>query len=109
MHLAVTVAAAHLYHIQRALSEAGMNMDWLSPYFHCKITDWKIMADQTAERPTHLAEIVRRKPTHLGFCDASGLRAGGVWLDPSCLGKHLVWRHLWLAEIIADLVSSTNR
>ena len=68
-----------------------------------------MLADQTADRPTHIAEIVRRKPTHLGLCNASGLGAGIVWLDPSRSGKDIVWRHPWPADIISDLVSSTNR
>ena len=84
-------------------------MVWLSPVFHHEIADWKILADQTDDLPTHLAEVVRREPTHMGFCDDSGLRAGIVWLDPSLSGNDLVWRHPWLADIIADLVSSTNR
>ena len=32
-----------------------------------------------------------------------------MWLDLSLLGKDLVWRHPWPADIIYDLVSSTNR
>ena len=68
-----------------------------------------MLADQKEDRPTHLAEIVCRKPTHLGFFHASGLGDWGVWLDSSRLRKGLVWRHPWPAEIIADLVSSTNR
>ena len=79
MHLAVPGAVAHLYHIQRALSQAGTDRAWLSPDFHQEIADWTTLAAQTADRPTHLANIVWREPTHLGFCDASGLRAGGVW------------------------------
>ena len=63
----------------------------------------------TATRPTHLAEIVRHKPTHMGFCDTSGIGDGGVWLDLLCSGKYLVWRHLWPSEIVANLVLSTNR
>ena len=90
MKLAVSGAVAHLYHIQRAMSQAETDRAWLSPAFHREIADWKMLADQTADRPTHLAKIVRREPTHLGFCDASGLRAGGVWLDPSCSGKDMV-------------------
>ena len=93
MQLAVPGAVAHLYHIQRALSQAGTDRARLSPDFHREIADWTTLADQTANRPTHLAEIVRREPTHLGFCDASDLGAGGVWLDPSKSGKDLVWRH----------------
>ena len=109
MHLAVPGAVGHLYHIQRALSQAGTDSAWLYPAFHHEITDWKMLADQKKNRPTHLANIVRHKPTHLGFCDASGLGAGGVWLDPSRSGKDLVRRHPCPADIIADLVSSTNR
>ena len=73
MHLAVEVAVAHLYHIQRTLYQAGTDRAWPSPSFHQEIADWTTLADQTADRPTHLAEIVRCEPTHLGFCDASGL------------------------------------
>ena len=109
MHLVVTGGVSRLYYIQRALSQAGADRDWLFPDFHCKIVDWRTLAEQTDARPTHLAEIVRHEPTHMGFCDASGIRTGGVWLDPSCLGKDLVWRHPWPADIIANLVSSTNR
>ena len=67
MHLAVLGAVAHLYHIQRALSQAGTDRAWMSPDFHREIADWTTLADQTANRPTHLVEIVRREPTHLGF------------------------------------------
>ena len=109
MHLAVPGAVSHFYHIQRALSQAGTDRAWLSPAFHCNIPDWKILADQTANRPTHLVKIVRREPTPLGCCDASGLGAGVVRLDPYCLGKDLVWCHPFPADIISDLVSSTNR
>ena len=35
VHLAVPGAVAHLYHIQRALAQAGAERAWLSPEFHC--------------------------------------------------------------------------
>ena len=109
MHLAVPGAVAHIYHIQRTLPQVGMDRAWLSPAFHSNIIDWKILGDQTADQPTHLDDIVRRKPTHLGFCNDSELRAGGVCLDPSRSGKDLIWRHPWLADIIDNFISSTNR
>ena len=109
MHLAVPGAVAHLYHIQCVLSQAGTDRAWLSPDFHREIVDWNTLTDQTADQPTHIAEIVRRKPTHLGCCGASGLGAGVVWLDPSHSGKNMVCRHPWPPDIIADLISSTNR
>ena len=76
MHLVVPGAVAHLYHIQCALSQAGTYRAWLSPDFHREIADWTTLTDQTVDRPTHLTEIVRREPTHLGLCGASGLGAG---------------------------------
>ena len=92
MHLTVPGAVAHLFHVQRALNQGGVDRAWLSTDFHRKLADWKVLALQAAYQPTHLTEIVRREPTHLGFCDASGLGAGGVWLDPARTGQHLVWR-----------------
>ena len=68
-----------------------------------------MLADQTADRCTHLADIVRHEPTHLGFCEASGLGAGGIWLVWSHSAKDLVWVHPWPAYIIADLFTLTNR
>ena len=109
MHQAVPGAVAHLYHIQQALSQAGADRAWLSPDFHWEIADWNMLANQTANLPTHLADIVCYEPTHLGFCYALGLGAGGVWLDPSHLEKDLVWLYPWPTDIIANLVSSTNR
>ena len=68
-----------------------------------------MLVDQTADRPTHLAKIIRREPTHMWLCDDSVIGAGGVWLYLSRSGKDIVWRHSWLADIISDLVSPTNR
>ena len=61
-----------------------------------------------ALRPTYIAEIVQRVPTDLGFTDASGQGAGGVWLNPNRDGRHYVWRLKWPADIIAALVSFNN-
>ena len=45
----------------------------------------------------------------MGLYDASGIGEGGLWLDPSCLGQDLVWRHPWTEDTISNLASSTNR
>ena len=73
MHLAVPGPVAHLFHIQHALNEGGVDWAWLSPAFHRELVDWKALTLRAASRLTHLAEIFRREPTYLGFCDASGL------------------------------------
>ena len=108
MLLAVTGEVAHLYHIQRALSQGVVDRAWLSPSFHLEISNWRSLAVQTEAHPIHLAKIVCRKPTHLGFFDASGLGTRVVWLDPSKSSPNLVWRQPWPLDIITELVSSTN-
>ena len=108
MNLAVTGAVAHLSHIQRALNQGGVDRAWIPPAFHHKLSDWKALALQAASRTTHLTEIVHREPTHLGFCDASGLGSGGVWINLARTGQNIVWQHPWNPDIIESLVSSTN-
>ena len=90
IYLAVQGAMAHLFHIQRALNQGSVDWLWLSPAFCCELAYWKALALQATSRPTHLAEIFHRKPTHIGFCDPLVLEAGGVWLEPASTGHNLV-------------------
>ena len=85
-----------------------VDQTWLLPSFHCKIVNWWALAVQEAVRLTHLAEIVHRKPTHLGLRDTSGIWIGYVWIDLANSGRNLVWRHPWPPYIISNLVSSTD-
>ena len=39
MHLAVPGAVAHLFHIQRALNQGGVDQAWLWPDFHRELAD----------------------------------------------------------------------
>ena len=91
MHLVVPGAVPHLFCIHRALNQGRVDRVWLSLAFHRKLADWKALALQVDSRPTHLEKQIRREPTHLGFCDASGLGAGGMWLYPARTGHNLVW------------------
>ena len=91
MHLTMLGAVAYFFHIQSAMNQGGVDRAWLSPAFHRELTDWKVIALQAVSRLTHLAEIVLREPTHLGFYDASRLGAGGVWLNPARTGHNLIW------------------
>ena len=59
MHLAVTRAVEHLYHIQRAFTQGGEDSSWLLADFHQEIGDWIALVVQTVARPTNLAEIFR--------------------------------------------------
>ena len=108
MHLTVPGAVEHPFHIQRALNLGGVDRAWIYLAFHSKFADWKELALQTESQLAHLAEIVRQEPTHLGFCDASGLGARGVWINLTGTGQNLVWQITWPPDIVTSLVSSTN-
>ena len=81
---------------------------WLSLAFHRELADWKALDIQVVSRPTHLAEIICHEPTHIGFCDTSGIAVGVVWLDPARMGHNLIWWHTWPVDVISELVFSTN-
>ena len=85
-----------------------MERSWQLLAFHRKLVDWKAIALQVASRPTHLAGIVRREPTYVGFSDAYGLGAGNVWLNPAVTGHNLVWWHPCPVDVAAELLSSTK-
>ena len=108
MNLSVPGAVAHLFHIQNVLNQGGLDRAWLSSAFHRNPTNWKVLALQTASRPTHLAEIVRWEPTHIGLCDTSVLGVGGVWLEPTRTGRNLVSQNPWPIDMIKILVYLTN-
>ena len=76
--------------------------------FHQDIGDWRALVAQETGWPTNLVDIVRRYPNHLGFSDASGIGAGGVWLYPSKSRLSIMWRYPWPPDIIVALVSDTN-
>ena len=48
MHLAVTGAVDHLFHIQHELNHGGVEQAWLSPAFHCELADWKALSLRAA-------------------------------------------------------------
>ena len=59
MHLAVTGAVEHLYHIQRALDQGGGDWAWILKAFHREVADWRNLPEQMAAWPMHLDKIVR--------------------------------------------------
>ena len=104
MHLTVPGAIRHFFFIQEALTKAGTaSKAYLSKAFHQEITHWQRLSTNSLARPHFVAEVVRRLPTALEFCNASGIGAGGVWINPDGKGKNFVWRLQWLEDIVADL------
>ena len=57
---------------------------------------------------TYLVEIVHRDSSEFGYCDASGVRSGRVWVNPNDDRVNRVWRVQWPEENTAELISSNN-
>ncbi|GFH62141.1 hypothetical protein CTEN210_18617 [Chaetoceros tenuissimus] len=75
------------------------------------------MLRNISERPTRIAELVPLLPSALGFHDASGKGAGGVWFPSHTIGSRmknkntlhpLLWRYKWPQDIIDNLVTENN-
>ena len=109
MHLTVPGAIVHLFYIQEALAKAGTAMKaYLTKAFHREISHWQCLCKDSLSQPRFLEEAVQCLPTTLGLCDASGMGAGGVWIDPDGTGENFVWRVKWPADIVSDLVTWDN-
>ena len=81
------------------------------------INDFQWLFKNIATRPTRIAELVPLNPSALGFHDASGTGAGGVWFPtpdlaprfPSiCPGQPICWRYEWPQAIRQQLISDSN-
>ena len=46
MHFAVPGVVTHLFHIQCALNQGGVDQAWISPVFHSELANWKALALQ---------------------------------------------------------------
>ena len=102
MHLAVPGAIGNFFFIQEALTKSGTSSKaYLSKAFHREIAHWQRLSTDSLSRARFLAEVVCCLPTALGFCDALGVGAGGVWIDPDGSLQ-------WLEDIVADLVTWEN-
>ena len=83
MNLAVPGAVGHFYNLQQSLTaahHAHRATDYVTKGFHSDLRFWRRLCADMPTRPTYLAEILQRLPTDIGFADALGLGAGGVWI-----------------------------
>jgi hypothetical protein len=51
------------------------------------------------QRPTHCRELDVDIPGYVGYCDASKLGAGGVWLSGTFQLSPIVWHIKWPPNI----------
>ena len=70
--------------------------------------DWITLLQSISSRPTSVLELVQKPSTYIGYVDACGFGAGGVWFSGTSPLKPTVWRILFPKFVIANLVSSKN-
>ena len=105
-------------HMQDALRSATKGRLTLRKGVHSALNDFRWMLNDITNRPTRIAEVVPLSASALGFHDASGIGAGGVWFpDPSLdsrmpgntsTGTPILWRYQWPDHIQRLLVSDDN-
>ena len=111
MHLAVPGTVGHFYNLQQSLTaahHAHQATAYVTKGFHSDLRFWRRLCADMPTRSTYLAKIVQRLPTDIGFADASGLGAEGVWIYPNKDGLNYVWRLPCPEDIRTDLVSFEN-
>jgi hypothetical protein len=73
------------------------------------LTDFDELLRHMSTRPTHCQQLVPGAPGYIGYCDACGTGAGGVWITGKQHLPPTVWRVEWPPDIQAKLVTSTNK
>ena len=72
------------------------------------LQDFGTLIKVLGRRPTHCRELVVDDPGYIGYCDASKLGAGGVWLVGTRQLAPVVWRVEWPDDIRQQVVSFDN-
>ena len=105
--------------MQHALSTCKKTRVALTKGVHQAIQDFTWMFKDIVSRPTRIAELVPLLASTMGYHDASGEGAGGVWFPHQSLSPRgsiadrlphqpIVWRYRWPQDIINSLVTDTN-
>ena len=93
--------------IWRAFTKAS-NEVTITPMLHQTLKDWITMIRRIGTRPTSILELTPKSPDYIGYVDASGFGAGGVWFGSDSYLSPTVWRIEWPATIQNNLVSFQN-
>jgi hypothetical protein len=72
------------------------------------LRDFSMLIKVLGQCPTHCRELIVRDPGYIGYCDASKLGAGGVWLLGMCHLSPVVWRLEWPDDIRQQVISVNN-
>jgi hypothetical protein len=102
--------------MQKALSLKKKTRIALHKSVHSSLDDFRWLHHDIAHRPTRIAELIPLNPCAIGYHDAAGCGAGGVWFaNPELVPRSqnpssqpLLWRLQWPDDITASLISDNN-
>jgi hypothetical protein len=108
--------ARHLFsHMQLALSKRLGHRIALKKGVHQAVSDFKMLLNDVATRPTRIAELIPLHASATGHHDASKQGAGGVWFPAAHLESRttarptpVVWRVQWPKAVQDQLVTDAN-
>lgn len=72
------------------------------------LRDFHTIIKIMGKRPTFCRELIPAEPNYVGYCDASKLGAGGVWMSGNKSLPPTVWRLEFPPEIQARVVMFSN-
>jgi hypothetical protein len=80
----------------------------LTPELVQTLQDWRVLLQQIDSRPTSVLELMPKEPWYIGYCDACGFGAGGVWISGTKDIIPIVWRIPFPPDVEKRLVSTNN-
>ena len=118
MSLALPGARNMFSVMQHALASCKKTRVALTKGVHQALKDFSWMFKDIVSRPTRIAELIPLLASTLGYHDASGEGAGGVWFPHHSLSPRgsssknphqpIVWPNRWPQDIIDSLVTESN-
>jgi hypothetical protein len=77
-------------------------------FLHECLRDFHTIIKIMCKRPTFCRELIPDTPDYVGYCDASKLGAGGVWMSGKKFLPPTVWRLEFPPDIQSRVVSFSN-
>jgi hypothetical protein len=73
------------------------------------LRDWSYMISYLKTNPTSVMQLVADEPWFIGYSDACGLGAGGIWCSGTKQLAPILWQVEWPPDIKTSLITSENR
>ena len=72
------------------------------------LSDWRYIIHYMSKNPTSVLQLVVEYPDFVGYSDACGIGAGGVWSSGLKYVHPIMWQYEWPDDIKAALITFEN-